>query len=78
MALEGRKIGVAMDFSKGSKAALKWAMNGLFKKGDNLFMINVQHSQALESRSLLWSESGSRKLNHGLSKLTIELICNTK
>ncbi|KAL2924927.1 Universal stress protein A-like protein [Bienertia sinuspersici] len=59
MALEGRKIGVAMDFSKGSKAALKWAMNGLFKKGDNLFMINVQHSQALESRSLLWSESGS-------------------
>ncbi|KAL2927431.1 Universal stress protein PHOS34 [Bienertia sinuspersici] len=60
MAVEGRKIGVAMDFSKGSKAALKWAMNGgMLKKGDNLFMIHVQHSQALESRNLMWSNSGS-------------------
>ncbi|KAL2927432.1 Universal stress protein PHOS34 [Bienertia sinuspersici] len=68
MELEGKKIGVAMDFSKGSKAALKWAMDGLLKEGNNLFMIHIQHSQALESRNRMWSDSGSPesdKVMHG-------------
>ncbi|CAO2840770.1 unnamed protein product [Amaranthus hypochondriacus] len=59
MAEEGRKIGLAMDFSKGSKAALKWAIDGLIRKGDTLFIIHVMHPQALESRNLLWATSGS-------------------
>lgn len=61
MAMEGRKIGLAMDFSKGSKAALKWAIDGLLRKGDTLFIIHVKHAQGLESRNLIWSTSGTRK-----------------
>ncbi|KMT05156.1 hypothetical protein BVRB_7g173040 [Beta vulgaris subsp. vulgaris] len=59
MAMEGRKIGLAMDFSKGSKAALKWAIDGLLRKGDTLFIIHVKHAQGLESRNLIWSTSGT-------------------
>lgn len=67
MAEEGRKIGLAMDFSKGSKAALKWALDGLIRKGDTLFIIHVMHPQALESRNLLWATSGSRMSSHLIS-----------
>lgn len=50
MAEEGRKLGVFMDFSKGSKATIKWVIDGLLKKGDTLVIIHVKHPQALESR----------------------------
>lgn len=57
-----RNIGVALDFSKGCKLALKWAIDNLLEKGDTLYVIHVKAPLGDESRNLLWSTSGSRKV----------------
>lgn len=55
-----RNIGVALDFSKGSKIAMKWAIDNLLQEGDTLYVIHVKNTQGDESRNLLWSTTGSR------------------
>ena len=47
-----------MDFSKGSKLALKWAVDNLLNKDDTLYVIHAKPFQG-ESRGLLWSNTGS-------------------
>ncbi|XP_052175047.1 universal stress protein PHOS32 [Diospyros lotus] len=54
-----KTVGVAMDFSKSSKAALQWAIDNLADKGDILYVIHVNPHSLDESRNLLWSKSGS-------------------
>ncbi|KAH7542370.1 universal stress protein PHOS32 [Ziziphus jujuba] len=57
--VKDRNIGVALDFSKGSKIALKWAIDNLVEEGDTLYVICVKSPLEKESRNLLWSSSGS-------------------
>ncbi|KAF4350667.1 hypothetical protein CsatB_000609 [Cannabis sativa] len=58
--VKDRRVGVAVDFSKSSKNALKWAIDNLADKGDTLYVIHVCHNSDLdESRNLLWVKSGS-------------------
>ncbi|KAL3357928.1 hypothetical protein AABB24_015181 [Solanum stoloniferum] len=40
---ENKRIGIGMDFSRSSKAALKWAINNLANKGDTFYIIHVKN-----------------------------------
>lgn len=56
----GRKIGVAVDFSSCSKAALRWASTNLTRSGDQLVLIHVNSSYHNEQGAVqLWEQSGS-------------------
>ncbi|KAE9618116.1 hypothetical protein Lal_00041924 [Lupinus albus] len=54
-----RKIGVAIDFSKSSKNALKWGLENLANKGDTFYIIHINSNSDDESRNQLWAKSGS-------------------
>uniref|UniRef100_J3M4D0 UspA domain-containing protein n=2 Tax=Oryza brachyantha TaxID=4533 RepID=J3M4D0_ORYBR len=56
----GRNIGVAMDFSECSKAALRWAAANLARAGDRLVLVHVKASfQYEQGVAHLWEQQGS-------------------
>nr|GMC79081.1 universal stress protein PHOS32-like [Ipomoea batatas] len=57
--VKDRKVGVAMDFSKSSEAALKWAIDNPADKGDTFYIIHIKSHASDESRNMLWSQSGA-------------------
>lgn len=58
--VKDRNIGVALDFSKSSKVALKWAIENLADKGHTFYIIHVNHDSS-DDRNQLWVKSGSRE-----------------
>jgi nucleotide-binding universal stress UspA family protein len=61
MATEGERwVGLAVDFSEGSRAALKWAADNLLRTGDNLLLLHVLKDPNYEQgETLLWEATGS-------------------
>lgn len=56
-----RAVGVAVDFSACSKAALRWAVENLVRDGDHLLLVNVQKDVFYEEGQMqLWEATGSR------------------
>ncbi|CAJ2653073.1 universal stress A-like protein [Trifolium pratense] len=52
-------VGVAMDFSPTSKLALRWAVDNLINKNDQIIIINVQPPSADHTRKELFESTGS-------------------
>lgn len=59
-----RRVGVAVDFSPCSKAALRWAVENLVKNGDHLIVVNVQKEGHYDAGvTQLWETTGSRMIH---------------
>ncbi|XP_074591273.1 universal stress protein PHOS32 [Curcuma longa] len=55
-----RRVGVAVDFSPCSKAALRWAVENVVRDGDHLIVVNVQKEGHYEEGEMqLWETTGS-------------------
>ncbi|XP_020234148.1 universal stress protein PHOS32 [Cajanus cajan] len=54
-----RTVGVAVDFSATSKLALRWAVDNLINRGDQIILINVQPPQSHHTRKELFEDTGS-------------------
>ncbi|OAY69806.1 hypothetical protein ACMD2_04722, partial [Ananas comosus] len=58
---EGRRVGVAVDFSPCGKAALRWAAENLVRGGDHLVLVTVLKEALYEEGEMqLWEATGSR------------------
>lgn len=70
-----KKIGVAIDFSKSSKSALRWSIDHLADKGDTFYILHVKPYSPDDSQSELWAQSGSRTsiFLHSFSNLRSEI-----
>ncbi|KAF8727112.1 hypothetical protein HU200_019618 [Digitaria exilis] len=56
-----RWVGLATDFSEGSRAALRWAADNLLRTGDQLLLLHVIKEPNYEqSEAILWESTGSR------------------
>lgn len=53
------RIGVALDFSAGSKYALEWALKNTVKEGDHLICIIVNKKMKVVGETCLWEDYGS-------------------
>ncbi|KAJ6707302.1 IMP2'P [Salix viminalis] len=56
---KARTVGIAMDYSSTSKAALRWAGENLIREGDRVILIQVQPPQSDHTRKQLFEGSGS-------------------
>ena len=67
--VEGERwVGLATDFSEGSRAALRWAAANLLRAGDHLLLLHVIKEPDYEqSEAILWESTGSR--THPFSNL---------
>lgn len=54
-----RTIGVALDNSNTSKAALKWAIDNLVDRGDRVAIIHVHKDKSVPVQKKLWEDTGS-------------------
>eukprot|EP01018_Ginkgo_biloba_P028554 Gb_04118 [translate_table: standard] len=54
-----RSVGIAMDNSQTSKAALKWAIDNLIDSGDRVIIIHVHSPKAQHPQKKLWEDTGS-------------------
>jgi len=58
--VKDRNVGVALDFSKSSKVALKWAIENLADEGHTFYIVHVNPDSS-DGRNQLWAKSGSRE-----------------
>ncbi|PWA42233.1 hypothetical protein CTI12_AA544680 [Artemisia annua] len=55
-----RKVGVAVDFSSCSRAALQWAVDNVVRKGDHLILVSIRPEGNSEGTEMqLWEVTGS-------------------
>ncbi|CAN6336371.1 unnamed protein product [Urochloa humidicola] len=55
-----RWVGLATDFSEGSRTALRWAADNLLRSGDHLLLLHVVKEPDYEqSEAILWESTGS-------------------
>lgn len=57
---KARAIGVGMDYSPTSKAALRWAADNIIEEGDRIILIHVQPPKSDHTRKKLFEDTGSR------------------
>jgi nucleotide-binding universal stress UspA family protein len=72
-----RWVGLAMDFSEGSRVALRWAADNLLRTGDQLLLLHVIKEPDYEqSEAILWEATGSRECSTLLSPSLARARCS--
>ncbi|PON74993.1 Universal stress protein [Parasponia andersonii] len=56
---KARTVGIGMDYSATSKAALRWAVDNLIDGGDCIILIHVEPPKADHTRKQLFEDTGS-------------------